>query len=59
MTLATDKQRLATYITPELKARLERYAKAERRSVSNLVEIICEKACDDYEAIANDKEVNK
>lgn len=51
--LTTDKVRLATYIEPALKARLERVAKAERRSVSNLVEIICERFCDEFEAQRN------
>lgn len=55
MTLATEKTRLATYIDPELKTRLERYAKAERRSVSNMVEIICEQACDEFEASLKEK----
>jgi predicted DNA-binding protein len=36
-------------LKPELKARLERLAERDHRTVSNLVEIILERACDEAE----------
>ena len=49
-TLGPDKTRLATYIDKDLKVRLERVAKSQRRSMSNLIEILCEEACNNFEA---------
>jgi hypothetical protein len=44
-----EKNRLATYIDPDLKQRLEKLAKSEKRSVSNLLEILIEEACKNFE----------
>ena len=43
MTLATDKYRVSTYITEDLKSSLEKLAQARDRSVSNLIETILKK----------------
>lgn len=40
MTLATDKCRVSTYITEDLKIELEKLAKVRDRSLSNLIERI-------------------
>lgn len=40
MTLATDKCRVSTYITEEVKSELEKLARVRDRSVSNLIERI-------------------
>ena len=40
---------LSVRLQPELKARLERMAERDQRTLSNLVEIILERACDEAE----------
>jgi predicted transcriptional regulator len=44
MTVTTDKIRVSTYIDPNLKKDLEKLAKARKRSLSNLIEVICQEA---------------
>lgn len=46
MTVATDKVRVSTYIEDELKPKLEMLAKVRKRSVSNLIEVLCQEAVD-------------
>ena len=46
MTVATDKVRVSTYIEDALKPRLELLAKRRKRSVSNLIEVLCQEAID-------------
>ena len=42
--MATDKKRMSLYIDELLKADLEALAKVERRSVNNVIELLCEDA---------------
>jgi hypothetical protein len=44
MILATDKKKASVYMEEALKADLEKLAKARRRSVSSLIEILCDDA---------------
>ncbi len=41
--VATSKKRISLYLDEELKYELEKLAKARKRSLSNLIEVICEK----------------
>ncbi|MBD2316704.1 ribbon-helix-helix domain-containing protein [Phormidium tenue] len=49
MTVATDKVRVSTYIEDGLKPKLELLAKVRKRSVSNLIEVLCQEAVDKAE----------
>jgi len=42
--VTTDKKRLSLYVQESLKEQLEALAKARKRSVNNLIEILCEEA---------------
>ena len=44
MTVATDKIRVSTYIDPALKKQAEKLAKTQKRSCSNLLEVLLEQA---------------
>ncbi len=44
MTLATDKRKASVYMDEDLKNDLEKLAKVESRSVSNLIELLCKEA---------------
>ena len=44
MALATDKKKASVYMDEDLKGDLEKLAKVERRSVSNLIELLCAEA---------------
>lgn len=44
MCVATDKIRVSTYISPELKDLAEQLAKLKKRSLSNLLEVLLEEA---------------
>ncbi len=46
MTVATDKVRVSTYIQEDLKPDLEALAKVQKRSLSNLLEVLCQEAVD-------------
>lgn len=45
-TVTTDKKRISLYVEEELKAALEVLAKARKRSLSNLIEVLCQEAVD-------------
>ena len=45
-TVTTDKKRISLYVQEDLKTALEALAKARRRSLSNLIEVLCEEAVD-------------
>lgn len=45
--VTTDKKRISLYVEEELKADLENLAKVRKRSVSNLIEVICQQAVDE------------
>ncbi|NJK50879.1 hypothetical protein HC931_24690 [Candidatus Gracilibacteria bacterium] len=40
--MVTDKKRISLYVEENLKTDLERLAKIRKRSLSNLIEVICE-----------------
>jgi|GEM_PF-4416012 predicted transcriptional regulator len=40
--VTTDKKRISLYVEEDLKAKLEILAKARKRSLSNLIEVLCE-----------------
>jgi len=40
--VVTDKKRISLYVEENLKVDLERLAKIRKRSLSNLIEVICE-----------------
>jgi predicted transcriptional regulator len=42
--VTTDKKRVSLYVEEDLKADLELLAKARKRSLSNLIEVLCEEA---------------
>jgi predicted solute-binding protein len=44
MTVATDKIRVSTYIDTDLKKQAEKLAKIQKRSFSNLLEVLLEEA---------------
>lgn len=44
MTVATDKIRVSTYVEPELKRQAEKLAKLQKRSFSNLMEVLLEQS---------------
>ena len=44
--VTTDKKRISLYVEEELKSTLEALAKARKRSLSNLIEVICQEAVD-------------
>jgi hypothetical protein len=44
MTVATDKIRVSTYLDPSLKKQAEKLAKSQKRSFSNLLEVLLEEA---------------
>lgn len=46
ITVTTDKKRISLYVEERLKIELEALAKARRRSLSNLIEVLCEEAVD-------------
>lgn len=41
-TVTTDKKRISLYVEERLKIELEALAKSRRRSLSNLIEVLCE-----------------
>lgn len=41
-TVATDKKRVSLYVEEQLKQKLEALAKARKRSLSNLIEVLCQ-----------------
>lgn len=43
-TVTTDKKRISLYVEERLKIELEALAKSRRRSLSNLIEVLCEEA---------------
>ena len=45
-TVTTDKKRISLYVEQELKTALEALAKAKKRSLSNLIEVLCQEAVD-------------
>ena len=49
MTLATDKKKISVYIDEELKLKAEKLAKLEKRSLSNLLEVLLQQAVDKAE----------
>jgi len=44
MTMSTDKIRVSTYVEPELKRQAERLARIQKRSFSNLLEVMLEQS---------------
>lgn len=44
--VTTDKTRISVYLEPSLKEDLERLAKLRKRSMSNLIEVLCESEID-------------
>lgn len=46
ITVTTDKKRISLYVEERLKMELEALAKSRRRSLSNLIEVLCEEAVD-------------
>jgi len=42
--VTTDKKRISLYVEEQLKADLEALAKTRRRSLSNLIEVLCQEA---------------
>ncbi|MEC4817817.1 MAG: ribbon-helix-helix protein, CopG family [Scytonema sp. PMC 1069.18] len=42
--VVTDKKRVSLYIEETLKVELEKLAKVRKRSLSNLIEVLCEEA---------------
>jgi hypothetical protein len=46
MTLATDKKKISAYLDDNLKADADRLAKLEKRSLSNLIEVLLQEAVD-------------
>jgi hypothetical protein len=42
--MATNKKKLSLYVQEEIKQKLTQLARARRRSVNNLIEVICEEA---------------
>jgi predicted transcriptional regulator len=46
MTVATSKPKVSVYIDPDLKEDLEALAKIRKRSVSNLIEVLCQEEVD-------------
>jgi predicted HicB family RNase H-like nuclease len=44
--VTTDKKRISLYVDEELKADLELLAKTRKRSLSNLIEVICQEEVD-------------
>ncbi|MEA5595767.1 ribbon-helix-helix domain-containing protein [Rivularia sp. UHCC 0363] len=42
--MVTDKKRVSLYIEENLKIELEKLAKVRKRSLSNLIEVLCEEA---------------
>lgn len=45
-TVTTDKKRISLYVEEELKIALEALAKTRKRSLSNLIEVLCQEAVD-------------
>ena len=48
--VTTNKTRISLYVEEQLKVKLGQLAKVRRRSLSNLIEVICEDAVLDAEA---------
>ena len=46
-TVTTEKKRISLYVEEQLKIDLEALAKARKRSLSNLIEVLCQKAVDE------------
>jgi hypothetical protein len=46
-TVTTEKKRISLYVEEQLKIELEALAKAKKRSLSNLIEVLCQKAVDE------------
>ena len=46
MTLATDKKKISAYLDEELKTDADKLAKLEKRSLSNLIEVLLQDAID-------------
>ena len=44
MTLATDKKKISAYLDEKLKEDAEKLARTQRRSLSNLIEVLLESA---------------
>jgi hypothetical protein len=51
MAVATDKNRVSTYISDDLKKKAEELAKAEGRSLSNYIEQLIKRAVEDAEGL--------
>ena len=49
MTVATDKRKISAYLEDSLKGKAERLAQLEKRSLSNLVEVLLQQAVDKAE----------
>jgi len=47
MTVTTDKIRVSTYVEPKLKRQAEKLAKLQKRSFSNLMEVLLEQSVAD------------
>ncbi len=47
ITVTTEKKRISLYVEEQLKIELEALAKARKRSLSNLIEVLCQKAVDE------------
>jgi hypothetical protein len=46
MVLATDKRKVSAYLNDDLKSDADKLAKLEHRSLSNLIEVLLQKAVD-------------
>ncbi len=46
MTVATDKKKISAYLTNGLKEKAEKLAQSEKRSLSNLIEVVLQQAVD-------------
>jgi macrodomain Ter protein organizer (MatP/YcbG family) len=63
--VVTDKKRVSLYIEETLKVELEKLAKARKRSLSNLIEVLCEEAVQqakkqgEISSLVQDKEQGK
>jgi hypothetical protein len=50
MDVVTEKRKISAYLDEELKERAEQLAKLEKRSLSNLIEILLQEAVDKAQA---------
>lgn len=49
MAVATDKKKISAYLSDSLKEKAEKLAQLEKRSLSNLIEVVLQQAVDKAE----------